>query len=127
MRALLLVSLDCQHAIALSTVLGTWTLTKLPVTHSTSLSCCGLLGYIIGNFFFFAPESLLNRTQEDRKGCCEVSKGLLLVKTQGQSHRLHSSGLCRLCDVDTAATSKRRSRVTEAGQFLEHQMVIAKQ
>lgn len=38
-------------------------------------------------------------------GCCD-SKGLLLVKPQGQSPRLSSVVQCRLCDVRTAATSK---------------------
>lgn len=59
-------------------------------------------------------------------GCCDF-KGLLLVKPQGQSPGLSSSVPCRLCDVRAAATSKGESRVREAGQFLEHQMVIAKQ
>lgn len=59
-------------------------------------------------------------------GCCDF-KGLLLVKPQGQSPGLSSSVPCRLCDVCAAATSKGESRVREAGQFLEHQMVIAKQ
>lgn len=59
-------------------------------------------------------------------GCYDF-KGLLLVKPQGQSPRLSSSGQCRLCDVPAAATSKRKNRVREAGPFLEHQMVIAKQ
>lgn len=59
-------------------------------------------------------------------GCCDFT-GLLLVKPQGQSPGLSSSVLCRLCDGRTDATSKGENRVREAGQILEHQMVIAKQ
>lgn len=106
-------------------MLGPWTWAKLLLTLLPER--CGLFGYVIGKlFFFFSPESLLNRTQEARMGCCDF-KGLLLVKPQGQSPGLSSSVPCRLCDVRAAATSKGESRVREAGQFLEHQMVIAKQ